>query len=47
MPEIKHKNNVTINKINTTMSHLKAECNLKQFATFHVGKMYTQGSEII
>lgn len=47
MPEFKHKNNLTINKINTIMSNLKAECNCKQFATIHVGKMYTQGSEIM
>lgn len=47
MPEFKHKNNVIIIKINTIMSHLKAECNFKQFETFHVGQMYTQESEIM
>lgn len=43
MPEFKHKNNVTKNKINKIMSHLKAECNFKMFATFHVGKNIHSG----
>lgn len=47
MSEFKHKNNVTINKINTIMSHLKAKCNFKKLATFHAEKMNTQGCEMM